>query len=62
MSLYAGSGEKGGADGPLLEASFCYPNDIAVSHDGNRFYVNEVADHTSEGRKLAPTRIRVIER
>lgn len=61
-TLYAGNGEKGGADGPLLEASFCYPNDIAVSPDGSRFYINEVADSTSDGKRLAPTRIRVIER
>lgn len=60
--LYAGSGEKGGRDGPRLEASFCYPNDIAVSPDGRRFYVNEIADHATEGEKLEPTRIRVIER
>ena len=62
VTLYAGDGEKGGTDGPLLEASFCYPNDIAVSPDGSRLYVNEVADHASEGKKLGPTRIRVLER
>ncbi|MEM7049201.1 MAG: SMP-30/gluconolactonase/LRE family protein [Acidobacteriota bacterium] len=62
VTLFAGSGEKGGADGALLEASFCFPNDIAVSPDGRRLYVNEVADETSEGRKLAPTRIRILER
>ena len=62
VTLYAGSGEKGGTDGPLLKASFCYPNDIAVSPDGTRFYVNEISDHTSDGKKLEPTRIRVIER
>lgn len=61
-TLYAGSGEKGGTDGPRLEASFCYPNDIAVSPDGRRLYVNEIADHASNGKKLDPTRIRVIER
>lgn len=61
-TLYAGTGEKGGSDGSRLEATFCYPNDIAPSPDGKRFYVNEIADHTSEGKRLAPTRIRVIER
>lgn len=62
VTLFAGTGEKGGDDGPRLEASFCYPNDIAVSPDGKLVYVNEVADHSSEGMKLAPTRIRAIER
>ena len=62
LELFAGSGEKGGKDGPRLAASFCYPNDIAVSPDGKRLYVNEVADESSQGRKLAPTRVRVIPR
>ena len=57
---FAGSGEKGGADGAASEASFCFPNDIAVSADGKHFYVNDVADETSNGRKLGPTRIRRI--
>lgn len=60
--LFAGSGEKGGIDGPRLKASFCFPNDIAVSPDGKRFYVNEVADESTKGTKLTPTRIRLIER
>ena len=60
FELVAGSGEKGGADGPAKQASFCYPNDIDVSADGKVLYVNDVADHSSEGRKLGPTRIRRI--
>jgi len=61
-SLYAGSGKKGGNDGPRLEASFCFPNDIAASPDGKTLYVNEVADESTEGMKLAPTRVRSITR
>ncbi len=60
IELVAGSGDKGGADGPALEASFCYPNDIAVSPDGRWLYLNDVADETSQGYKLGPTRVRRI--
>lgn len=60
-TLFAGSGEQGSKDGPLLEASFTFPNDIAVSPDGKRLYVNEVADPSTKGFKLAPTRVRVID-
>ena len=62
MKLFAGSGEKGGADGPRLEASFCFPNDIAISPDGKTLYVNEVADESTDGMKLARTRVRTIKR
>lgn len=60
VALFAGSGEKGGQDGPALEASFCYPNDLGFSPDGKILYVNEVADHSSTGQLLAPSRIRAI--
>ena len=60
VELFAGSGEKGGKDGPALEASFCYPNDLGFSPDGRTLYVNEVADHSSTGQLLAPSRIRAI--
>ncbi len=60
--LFAGSGQKGGKNGPRLEASFCFPNDIAVSPDGKRLFVNEVADASTDGMKLAPTRVRAIRR
>ena len=57
VTLVAGSGEKGGADGESLEASLCFPNDIGVGPDGT-VYINDVADETSTGMKLGPTRIR----
>ena len=57
----AGSGEKGGQDGNAKEASFCYPNDIVASADGKTLYVNEIADETSNGFKLSPTRVRQID-
>ena len=61
VALVAGTGEKGGADGAGTEASFCYPNDIAASADGKTLYVNEIGDETSQGFKLDPTRIRVLQ-
>lgn len=60
FEVLAGSGEKGGGDGDGAGAQFCYPNDIAVSPDGRYLYVNEVADETSSGMDLEPTRIRRI--
>ena len=60
--LFAGSGQKGGKNGPRLEASFCFPNDIAISPDGKSLYINEVADASTDGMKLAPTRVRAIRR
>ncbi|HVS64339.1 MAG TPA: hypothetical protein VMT85_12650 [Thermoanaerobaculia bacterium] len=60
VSVFAGSGEKGGADGEPRKASFCYPNDLGWSPDGTVLYVNDVANHESEGRILGPTRIRRI--
>ncbi|MEE2777256.1 MAG: hypothetical protein VYE73_10930, partial [Acidobacteriota bacterium] len=61
VELFAGSGEKGGQDGDRLSASFSYPNDIAVSADGRSLVLHDVADHSSEGRTLGPTRIRRID-
>lgn len=58
--VVAGSGTKGGADGPASEAEFCFPNDVAVSADGKTLYVNDVADESSRGMILGPTRIRKI--
>ena len=60
FEVLAGSGEKGGADGDPASARFCFPNDIAASAGGRYLYVNEVADETSSGMDLEPTRIRRI--
>jgi len=60
LELFAGSGKKGGADGSAEASSFCYPNDIDVSDDGKSLYINDVADESSTGMKLGPTRIRRI--
>ncbi|MDH3628327.1 MAG: hypothetical protein OEV00_09840 [Acidobacteriota bacterium] len=61
FAVFAGSGTKSGDDGTAEAASFCFPNDIDASPDGKTFYVNDVADDTSGGMKLGPTRIRRIQ-
>lgn len=60
IALLAGSGEQGLDDGPALEATFSYPNDIGVSPDGRYLYVNDVADLSSTGQLLAPMVVRRI--
>ncbi len=62
VELLAGSGEKGGADGPANEASFCFPNDITTSHDGRTVWVNDIGNEETNGMNaLGPTRIRRID-
>ena len=60
FSIVAGSGDRGNEDGAALGASFCFPNDIAVSADGSTLYVNDVADCSEDGIRLAPTLIRIV--
>ncbi len=60
VELFAGSGQRGHANGPALEASFSYPNDIAVSPDGKFFYINENASITAAHTELAPMLVRRI--
>jgi sugar lactone lactonase YvrE len=60
VSLLAGSGAQGLDDGPALEATFSYPNDIGVSPDGRYLYVNDVADLSSTGVLLAPMVVRRV--
>ena len=58
--LFAGSGKRGRDDGPALEATFSYPNDIAVSPDGTTLYVNENGSTTKPHTELAPIVVRRI--
>lgn len=59
-NLFAGTGEKGSQDGAALEASFCYPNDIDISPDGNIFYFNDVVNLSTDGKLLGPMAVRRI--
>jgi DNA-binding beta-propeller fold protein YncE len=59
LKLLAGTGERGHLDGPAEEATFSLPNDIVVSPDGKKLYVNEVVP--TSGSENLPSRIRVIE-
>ncbi|MEM7298436.1 MAG: SMP-30/gluconolactonase/LRE family protein [Bacteroidota bacterium] len=61
VSLVAGNGARGIVDGPLNEASFSLPNDIAFSPDGRYIYVNDVNGSDPNVAVISPTIIRVIE-
>ncbi len=58
VEVIAGSGEAGNADGPASEATFRFPNGIAVTPDGSTIYVNSKFSDV-EG-ELNPTLVRVI--
>ncbi len=66
MTLLAGSGEQGLADGPALEATLSLTNDLALSPDGTTLYFNDVGpgeDGTfvkDDGRTIAPTFVRKL--
>ena len=59
VELFAGTGERGRDDGPALEATFSFPNDIDVAPDGT-LYVNEIASTTGSAQSLAPMIVRRI--
>ena len=58
--VFAGSGKRGRDDGPALEATFSFPNDLAFSPDGKTLYVNENASTTEPHTVLAPMIVRRI--
>ena len=60
VRLLAGSGERGRRNGPALQATFSFPNDIAASPDGRHLYVNEIASDTGDHTRLAPMVVRRI--
>ena len=61
LHLIAGSGEHGVDDGPAMEATLSYPNDLGVSPDGRILYWNDVAAIVEDrGQTLAPTVVRMI--
>jgi sugar lactone lactonase YvrE len=60
VTLLAGSGRCGGADGPAESCEFAYPNAIAISNDGGSLFINESAAPQADGLVLAPTRIRQV--
>jgi sugar lactone lactonase YvrE len=60
VELFAGTGERGRDDGPALEATFSFPNDLAFSPDGKTLYVNENGSTTAPHTELAPVIVRAI--
>ncbi|MEM7457669.1 MAG: hypothetical protein AAF456_25290, partial [Planctomycetota bacterium] len=61
IELFAGSGDRGQADGTPADSTFSLPNDIAITADGRYMYVNEVGPVAGDHRILGPSRIRRIE-
>jgi len=59
VTLIAGSGTRGRADGPLLEAQFSLPNGVGLSPDGSVLYVND-SESLLNNNDIAPNVIRVI--
>ena len=59
VTLLAGTGVRGKADGPALQATFSIPNGIAPSLDGRVLYVNDAVQVT--GTALNPVVVRVID-
>ena len=60
LTLIAGTGTKGRADGPLLEASFSLPNGIDVSPDGTKLYIND-SERLDSDNNISPNVVRVVE-
>jgi len=59
LTLIAGSGVRGRADGPLLQAQFSLPNGVGLSPDGRTLYVND-SDGLLNNNDIAPNVVRVI--
>lgn len=61
VSKFAGSGSRGTANGNLSQATFSLPNDIAISADGRKMYINDVAGGSLDERIISPVVIREID-
>ncbi len=61
LTLIAGTGERGQADGPALAGTLSLPNDLGLSPDGRRLYFNDVAADAGNPGNLSPVYIRVLE-
>lgn len=63
VSPVAGTGAFGGNDGAALDATFLWPNGIAVGPTGDRVYVNEFLNRTPPAAEAPPaplSRVRQI--
>ncbi|MCA9727439.1 MAG: T9SS type A sorting domain-containing protein [Candidatus Eisenbacteria bacterium] len=60
VRLVAGSGERGNADGSLLEAQFSLPNDVVPDPSGRYLYVNDVVGGMAQN-DTAPMVLRRID-
>ena len=60
VTLFVGNGNREIVDGPALQASLSFPNDIAFSPDGKKMYINDV-NAVTDGTTLSPVAIRVVD-
>jgi len=60
VTRLAGTGARGHADGPALEATFHAPNGIVAAPTGNRLYLNTVVGERS-GREPSTITVRTID-
>jgi sugar lactone lactonase YvrE len=58
VSVFAGTGVRGTADGAAATAQFSLPNSVAVSANGQFLYVNDVAPTSGT---FHPNLLRVID-
>lgn len=59
LNEFAGTGQRGHDDGPVVEASFSIPFGIDMNPNGNILYINE-GKPTSGGQNNHPTLLRMI--
>lgn len=58
--VLAGTGTRGLRNGPLNQATFSLPNDLAFSPDGSKIYINDVSSFDFNTSIISPVVIRVI--
>ena len=61
VELFAGTGSRGIDNGSLDQATFSFPNDLALSPDGSKIYVNDVDPSAGASNIISPVVIRVID-
>lgn len=58
--VLAGTGARGRGDGPALQATLSFTNDIALSPDGSVLYFNDVDPSTPSTNVLSPSWLRKV--
>lgn len=61
LERVAGSGERGEADGPALQATLARPNGVALSPDGRFLYWNDHLGDAQNNYAAGPSVLRRLE-